>query len=365
MKNLRNLPAGVAPRSEAIYCNQMYTAASFLVEQTVGIPFSDYVDEQIFRPLDMNATFLQPNEAHARGHGSRLASGYVRSPSSGQHQRIYLAPSPESQGSGNAVSSVNDYIKWIRAMVNQDGPITPKIFAQLTERRIEEYPAADENDRPGAFYAFGWKVSNYGGHVLVSHEGSEHGYTACSFFLPEIKFGAVIFCNASQADWMLSTLTYVLIDHALHGPQYESLAEMLSSLAIGPDQNDKPETAMKELECELRRELCPDNQVQEAQTLPLSAYTGTYWSTGYKYINIQDKKGTLFIDARDRSAAFTATFAHVCAQTKYLVFIQESADEKSYPVKAEFTLGEGRATKLGIQLEVMIEDYIWFQRQAE
>lgn len=330
--------------------------------------FSEYLEENIFRPLDMGSTFVQSDQACAKGESGRVAVGYLRDASTGRYEPVHSDSRPECQGAGMAVSSVNDYILWIRALVNHQGPISQDIFDQLTKKRSREYPDDndDEEDEPSVFYTYGWRVSNYAGSVMLCHGGNETGYSAHQLLLPELKFGAVILTNANRADQFLSTLAHLLMDHVLYKPQQDSLAEVTTSLdtedGFDGEHDNRTDDGMTELELELRLELCPEPQGQETQELHLSAYTGRYWNAGYKYMDIQDKDGNLFMDCRDRSSAFTVTFVHVCAQTKYLAFICEALDEPACPTKAEFILDNGRAVKMGIELEHRIEEYIWFER---
>ncbi|KAJ3498685.1 hypothetical protein NLG97_g929 [Lecanicillium saksenae] len=368
VRNLRNLPVSMPPRSQAIYCNSMYTAASHLVQRMSNMAFSEYLGEKILRPLNMSSTFLESDHARSKGQGGRMAVGYVRDAFTGRYQPVLSDSRPECLGAGMAISSVNDFGRWIRALVNNERPLSADIVDQLTKSRIREYPEdeADEGDEPSTCYAYGWKVSDYCGSLMLSHGGNETGYSAHQFFLPELKFGAVIFTNANRADQFLSTVAYLLMDHVIYKPQQDNLAEITASIdfesRLDGEHDSRTDDGMAELESELRMELCPDAQSQENQLMRPSVYTGRYWNAGYKYIDIQDDNGELFMDCRDRSSAFTVTFAHVCGQTKYLAFVKETFDEPPFPVKAEFILDNGRAVKMGIELEHKIEEYIWFER---
>jgi hypothetical protein len=116
-------------------------------------------------------------------------------------------------------------------------------------------------------------------------------------------------------------------------------------------------------EGELRRELCPNCSTEKApKELPLSAYAGEYWNPGYRHIKVQEKDGKLFVNATDRSMDFTMTFKHICDQTKYIAYMSEGIEGGESPIKAEFKLKNGYAAELGLHLECMLKDYIWFKR---
>src|SRR3569833_4786605 len=75
-RNLRNLPVAASLRARYLYCNMMYTVATYLVEVKSRQPFSDFLHERFFQPLGMESPTLQPGSARTRGLGDRLAPGY-------------------------------------------------------------------------------------------------------------------------------------------------------------------------------------------------------------------------------------------------------------------------------------------------
>ncbi|RDA95892.1 hypothetical protein CP533_5220 [Ophiocordyceps camponoti-saundersi (nom. inval.)] len=387
-RNLRNLDVVAPNRSGYIYCNMMYTVASYLVERVSGLPFYDYLEERLLQPLGMDSTCLQLGCARTKGLGDRIAKGYVWDEAGGKYDEVPCDDdAPEAQGAGCILSSVNDYIKWVQAMMNRSGPISEDIYEGLVKRRIrqsdDDVPddvideaaevASGASSRsetpppPPLYYAAGWEVRDYLGYTIVSHDGSEEGFRTNHFFVPELKFGGVIVGNSDGAADVVSELTHRLIDEAVDGPDagtnlLESLSESDSGSDSGSASDEEDEKERRGPAAELREQMCPGIKDAQPQTVPLSAYTGRYWNEGYREMQVDEDEGELVVDATKRSMGFHLRLEHVSDQTKYLAFLRERFDKEGSPIKAEFRLKGDKAVKMGLWLEDRMKDYIWFDR---
>lgn len=342
----------------------MNTVATHLVESVSKLSFSDFLQNHLFQPLSMDSTNLQPERARAKGLGERIATGYFWDNDAGEYREIPCYDCPESQGAAGIISSANDYIKWVNAIMKRQGPITEGVFEGLIKERILQN-LSDEDNVEETFYAAGWDIRQYCGHKIVSHNGSEEGFVCNHFFIPNLNFREIIISNSDMASEVVSILTYALIDHAMQVPRPESFLGTRKDLNWNPESETSPDDSdgeSMELEEELRQELCPGIKEPELQSMPLSAYTGEYQNPGYRKIKVKEKDGLLFVGASDRSMAFTLTFEHVCEQTKYIAHVRESLYGGDPPIKAEFRLEGNRAVQISLHLEERFEEYIWFNR---
>jgi CubicO group peptidase (beta-lactamase class C family) len=190
-RNLRNLPVGAPIRSKYIYCNMMFTVATHLVEEKSGLSFSDFLQKHFFQPLGMDSTNLQPERARANGLGDRIATGHSWDEENKRYGGFQSPDCPESQGAGSIITSVNDYIKWVKAMMNQESPITTEVYKGLMKLRTFQNPD-DERLRPftsPTACGLGWEICYYRGYKVASHDGSIPGFGTCHFFLPDFRFG--------------------------------------------------------------------------------------------------------------------------------------------------------------------------------
>lgn len=364
-RNLRNLSCVSKNRAEHVYCNMMYTVATHLVEHVSGMSFGDFLEKHIFAPLKMDSTCLLQDRVRARGLAHRLASGYSWDRPGQRYKELRCNDGPESQGAGQIYATVDDYLKWVKAMINREGPITDAIYKELTTKRIQQDPAEDREQESCTFYALGWQVHEYGGHKIVSHDGGEPGFQCNHFFIPDLKFGGVIFSNSDQADTIVSLLMYKLIDELVHASlggkvQHEDESDSESESVSG--SGSEAEEDDYDMEEELRQELSPGLGEPEPQKLPLSAYTGRYQHPGYHGIEVEDKDGALYVDGTDRSYGFSLTMKHICNQTKYIAYVSQTFEDSDIPIKVEFRLDNNRAVAIGIHLEERMDEYIWFDR---
>lgn len=376
-RSLRHLVTIAPNKSEYLYCNLMYTAASYLVEQKSGLSFADFLHANFFQPLRMQSTYLQPSAARSNGLSHLLATGYLWNKKANKYTPMPCHDSPESQGAGRIISSANDYIRWVRALMNCNDPVTKSIYEGMIKKRISQSPPGesgddeDENEhdhnRPSQVFAgAGVEILEYNGHVMVTHDGLDLGFGATHFFLPEQKFGAVIFGNSNNASNVARLIKYKLADWVTAGNEklYSSLLDGVSSSESDEDEEEEEdEDDFTDIENEMIDELCADGGVRSDQTLALSAYTGEYWHDGYKGIKVTQKQGRLFVDARDRSVRFTLEFMHICDQRKYIAYMVEmSGQDVRDPLKAEFVFESEKAVQLGLTLEDAWDGYIWFKR---
>lgn len=402
-RNLRNLPVAAPLRARYMYNNMMYTVATHLVEVKTQQSFSDFLEERFFEPLDMRSTSLQPMRARAKGHGDRIAKGYCYNKEKSTYRGFDDLDCPEGQGAGSIITSVDDFIRWVKSLMRHEGPFSGKVYQGLVRQRTITNPTG-RRLKPftsPVVYAAGLEVYYYRGHMVVGHDGSIAGFESQFFFLPQSKFGACIVGNSSDSGIAAGILARQLIDAALGVPEVErpprnkakkKADNADTNVSIRPksesqDQSRKPTKENSEgkqnslQKDEAKGQVAPDDRLKPKpnktkakakeqappppQEIPLSAYTGRYWNPGYHSMTVEIKDEKLFIDATDRSFQSTLTFDHVGDQTKYTATIRDIHEDYSEEIRAEFVLEDGRAVRMGLGLEVALKDLTWFALQRD
>ncbi|KAI7501897.1 beta-lactamase/transpeptidase-like protein [Hortaea werneckii] len=362
-RNLRNLSLAAPIRTKYMYCNMMFTVATRLIEVRSGLQFPDHLEEHFFffPKLNMISTNLQPSRARSKGSGDRIATGYAWHDEDGAYQMVDILDSPEGQGAGSIVTSVDDYILYIKAILQRAHPFTKSVYDGLTRSRTLVDPS---HRHPKPFtsplvYAAGWETFYYRGHQVVRHDGLVDGYGSTHFFLPAHDFGGVIFGNSEGMEIVAEVLSNTIIDELLDVPHLER-----------PDWNElskqgdaAEDNAAEEQLKTVRQALCPGIVDVQPQTLPLESYTGTYNNAGYHDLIVEIRNGRLFVDATDRSMGFTLTFDHVCDNSKYVAHLSDFQTVGDDPLAAEFKLENSRAVSMGLHLEPDLIQYIWFDRK--
>ena len=196
----------------------MFTVATHLVKEMSKESFSDFLDERISAPLNMNSTTLQPTSAHAKGWGDRMAKGYIWK--NNAWRGFDPQNCPKGQGAGSIISSANDLIKWVKALLYHEGPINDRVYQGLTKMRSTVKPNARKlkaHTTP-ANYAAGMEVHFYRENMVIGHHGNIPGFSSCFMFMPDSKFGAVVLANSAKAGGAVTVIMRALMDEVLRVP---------------------------------------------------------------------------------------------------------------------------------------------------
>lgn len=359
----------------------MYTVASYLVEAKSKQSFADFLQDRIFLPLDMQSTDLQPKRTRSKGHGNRIATGHYWDKTESSYHAIQSSDCEEGQGAGSIITSIEDLLKWVKAFINHEGPINEKLYQGLVRGRTLKNPSARRlkpHSTP-AVYAAGLEVHYYRGCMVVGHDGTVSGFTSRFFFMPDLKFGAAILTNSSDAGPVASILARELMDHVLHVPEIERplrrfkksthsshSAAKESSIDSGVggslDQRRQGQKHGENGKDNLQQNPGYCDRSSQRQQIPLAAYTGKYFHPGYHTMIVQIKDNALFIDATDRSMGFTLTFEHLGDQTKYTAYLSDMIEGGDDAIEAEFIFEHAVVVMLGLHLEPALKELIWFEK---
>jgi len=364
-RNLRNLDIAAPIRSKHMYCNMMFTVAAYLVEQLSGLTFEEFLKQHFWQPLGMNSTHLQAKKAVELG--LPLAQGYVWRSNTETFAPVERQYSPEAVGAGLINTSANDYILWVKALMNRQSPVTEEIYRALTKpRSLNLFPHPAPFTSP-ELYTAGLATWWYRGYEVVDHDGLDPGFASVHFFLPALGFGGVMLSNSTSGRDVLIILQRELIDVMLEVVESERVD--WESRQGEEEERDAVEEAEEKLA--RRKRLCPDFRDGEALplTTPLERYKGLYWDVGYHYMRVDiSSDDKLMIDATDRTMGFTMTLEHLCEQRKFLAKTVDYYEWDEGELAVEFVLNEAgeKAVKMGLQLEEDLKDgMIWFDRVAE
>jgi hypothetical protein len=361
----------------------MYTVATYLVETMTKQRFSDFVQERLFNPLSMESTSIQPSQARERGFGDRIATGYKWDKREQTYHGFENPNCPEGEGAGSVVTSVNDFIKWIRVLINQERPINSKVYQGLTRLRTFINPNLTQTKpyMSPAIYAAGVGIHFNRGYAVIGHNGGIAGFGSRFFFIPEIKFGAIMFGNSEGSHEVASIMGQILIDEVLQVPHDERRQRNTFKKGAGVIKTDVPsrpkthyqtqpsklpKNNKKNHEGSQKKNDACDPTVNDSalSKIPLHPYLGSYWNAGYHSLVVEAKAGQLYVDATDRSFGFTLIFDHESDQTKFTAHMSdwlEGGDEK---VKAEFIYEKGQVVKMGLDLEPELKQLIWFEKHS-
>ena len=160
------------PNTKWEYCNTGYMLLASIIEKVSGLTYAEYLDKVIFKPLEMNNTFVYSgiipdrikNQAYDYIYSDNLKK-YLSADSIISKNKVKAV----LHGGGTIYSTVIDLLKWDRALY------TDKLVSASSLKEIFE--PAILSDKTATLYGFGWFIKqdpNYGKRVF--HDGATRGY---------------------------------------------------------------------------------------------------------------------------------------------------------------------------------------------
>lgn len=181
-------PAG----SKFEYSNLNYNVLGLIVEVASGEVYSDYIQNQLFGPLEMRHSYTSKAEAQQNG----LAMGH-------RHWFSLPFPAPDlpvpagSLSSGQLISCAEDMAHYLIAHLNgghyEDVQILSAAGIAELHRGVKEYFVGGGS---AGRYGMGWFDIDLGPTKTFSHSGNIPDFSAFMGLVPEQKKGIVMLFNA-------------------------------------------------------------------------------------------------------------------------------------------------------------------------
>lgn len=190
------------PGSAFEYCNMNYNLLGLVIETVGGCSYEDYIQRNIFDPLDMKHSTTPKNLPD----NSDLAMGYrywFARPVASPDMPIFHGSLP----GGLLISNVEDLSHFLLAIQNSGRYGDVQILSGAgIEQMLTE---AAEFYAMGQFlghYGMGWFISKLGKDKIIWHGGTMPHYYAYMALLPGQNQGLIMLMNACH-HWMNPVLT--------------------------------------------------------------------------------------------------------------------------------------------------------------
>jgi CubicO group peptidase (beta-lactamase class C family) len=202
----KRLPPRIMPPGEVyLYSDVGMNLAGYLVEEISGIPFPQYIEQNILQPLGMrHSSFFQPLPPQL---ASNLAVGYKYK--NGTYQRRPFAFS--NTIAGNAMMATATDIAHFAIAHLQNGRYgDARILNEATAKEMHRQHFANFPGMVGAAYGFNERRPNK--QRIIGHGGRHSGYTTQFYLLPEKNLGFFIACNNNPTS-LTDDLVKKFFDH--------------------------------------------------------------------------------------------------------------------------------------------------------
>lgn len=195
LKLLEQQTAGkFPPGSKWEYSNSGYAVLAMVVEKVSGKPFGQFLHDRIFVPLKMNGTLAYEKGKNDVPH---RAYGHTKE-KNGWHQTDQ-SPTSAVLGDGGIYTSIDDLVKWDRALREPTLLSEAEMKPALTPVQLTDGPAKFENSMPVS-YGFGWFLDPYKGHIRMSHDGGTIGFRTTIQRFPDDNLTIIVLANRADVN---------------------------------------------------------------------------------------------------------------------------------------------------------------------
>ena len=178
-------PLDFAPGTQWQYSNTGYVVAGMIVEKVSGQPLLGFLQQRIFKPLDIRALDQDKaiGKAFPQGYG-RFALGPVRPETPSADGWLYAA--------GELSMSAEDLAKWDVARLNRTTLPADDWAAQETPVKLA--------DGSSTGYGLGVSTGTANGRRFVEHSGEAVGFLSENIVYPDDKAAIVVLTNSWFSD---------------------------------------------------------------------------------------------------------------------------------------------------------------------
>jgi CubicO group peptidase (beta-lactamase class C family) len=174
------------PGTSYSYTSYGYNLLGAVVESVSGKSYGQYLTENVWKPLGMNATRMDDPRALIphRVTGYTLDDGVLR--------RSEYVDISSRFGGGGTRSTVDDMIRFI------EGLAAGQVLK--TETREAAWTPTPTRDRLNTNYGLGFGLESRNGRWIVAHSGSQQETRTSMFMIPPAHFAVALASNFEDAD---------------------------------------------------------------------------------------------------------------------------------------------------------------------
>lgn len=185
------------PGSQWRYNNEGYNLLGEIVEQTSGMDYADYIQQNLLQPLGLASTryCLPKSEDVAQGY---VLSGGQLSPVLNENLSLLFA-------AGGLCSTATDLVRWVKAL-SSGQVLRPETYREMVT------PQTLSGGQPLS-YGYGLNVGQFAGRNAIFHGGSLSGFQSIVVVFPDDDLRLALLSNTN---WAGSTALNTLAEQIAH-----------------------------------------------------------------------------------------------------------------------------------------------------
>ncbi|WP_189663347.1 MULTISPECIES: serine hydrolase [unclassified Polaribacter] len=278
-------------RGGFIYQNIMYAVAGELIESVSGQHWSEFVENEILKPLEMTRTQTKSKDIIKAGnyttpHFNDLEDGVVK---------VGYTFADQIGAAGSVWSTTNDISNYLTFLVNDgifkgDTIIQPNTFQYLFKSHAivadgGVYPTNKLTKPKWNTYGLGWFQQDYRGNKLDFHTGSLSGLVAIAGIMHDKDLAVYVFANLDHAE-LRHAIMYKAMDIYAFSDDNRDWHKEIFKLYAGFRENAK----------EAKKKRSEGRIMETRPSLILEQYSGTYQNEMLGVVSVSLDKGQLKID---------------------------------------------------------------------
>jgi len=256
-------------RTKYDYDNLLYIVAGEILVRKTGKSWSEFVEERIMKPLNMNESAgvlsrLKTKDNIAKPHS------YI----DGEFVQVDEFDAEMAAAAAGIYASVNDLSKWMIMHLNGgalndsvdliSGRNHRRMCRPYTNRGFTTVGNPPYNTHFNA-YGLGWGIRDIAGYVKLSHTGGMPGMLSQTVLIPELDLGVVVLTNADPGGYSFITIPNLIVDSYIGVDSVDWIGRMTTAIDSRENTGDSIVEQVWET-------------VKKAKTkhLDLDNYVGTY-----------------------------------------------------------------------------------------
>lgn len=179
----KNQPMDFAPGTKWDYNNSGYILLGYIIEKVSGKKYSEYIIDNIFKPLGMTNSYYGDHIPVIKNR----VSGYEPAKDGVANADFLSMTQPYAAGS--LLSTVEDLFKWHQAVHSY----------KLIKKEILEkaFIASKLANGKTTNYGYGWFMGNLQGSPTIEHSGGINGSLTNAIYLPNEDVFVTVFSNCT------------------------------------------------------------------------------------------------------------------------------------------------------------------------
>ncbi len=189
LKIVEGIPLAYPAGTKWSYSNLGYATLGILIHKVTGKFYGDFLQERIFKPLDMSTTRIisEADIIPNRAAGYRLVKRELKN-------QEWVAPMINTTADGSLYFSINDLAKWDAALYTEKLLKRSSLDQMWTVAKLQ-------NGQPNQdHYGFVWSIETKNGHKVIGHGGSWQGFKTHISRYVDDKLTVVVLINQADAE---------------------------------------------------------------------------------------------------------------------------------------------------------------------